>query len=59
MIRAVCTVTDFDYAIAYISELNLLYVIPVTDFISYSSEIHLIEAEKRQRLPRSAAFREA
>jgi hypothetical protein len=28
-------------------------------FIGYRSEIHLVEAEKRQRKPRSARYRDA
>lgn len=28
-------------------------------FIGYGSEIHLVEAEKRQRKPRSAQYRDA
>ena len=50
---------DFDFAVIYIQELNLFYVFPVVEFISYGSEIHLVETEKRQRKPKSSAFREA
>ena len=32
---------------------------PIEVFISYASEIHLVEVDKRQRKPRSAAFRDA
>jgi len=32
---------------------------PCEEFISYGSEIHFIEADKRQRKPKSAAFRNA
>ena len=28
-------------------------------FISYNSEVHLVEADKRQRKPRSAEYRDA
>ena len=28
-------------------------------FVSYGSEIHMVEAEKRQRKPRSAGYRDA
>jgi hypothetical protein len=34
-------------------------VFPVDVFISYGSEIHLVEADKRQRKPRSAEYRDA
>jgi hypothetical protein len=59
MLRATYCANDFDYAIAYIDELGLFYIIPVAAFVSYGSEIHLVETEKRQRLPKSAAYREA
>jgi len=59
MIRDVYASNDFDFAIVYIEKLNIFYVIPVNDFISYGSSIHLIETEKRQRKPKSADFREA
>ena len=32
---------------------------PVEVFISYASEIHLVETDKRQRKPRSAEYRDA
>ena len=59
MIREVYTSLDFDFAVAYIEEKHIFYVIPVDEFVSYGSEIHLVEAEKRQRKPRSSEFREA
>ena len=31
----------------------------VAVFISYKSEVHLVEADKRQRKPRSAEYRDA
>ena len=39
--------------------MDVFYVLPVQVFISYASEIHLVEAEKRQRKPRSARYRDA
>ena len=54
MIRDTYTPSDFDFALIYIEELDLFYVFPVEVFISYGSEIHLVEADKRQRKPRSA-----
>ncbi|WP_392536144.1 group I intron-associated PD-(D/E)XK endonuclease [Nostoc sp. C117] len=36
-----------------------MFYIPIDIFISYSSEIHLVKAEKRQRKPRSAQYRNA
>jgi hypothetical protein len=59
MLREVYQPTDFDFAVAYIEALDLFYVFPVAVFISYGSEIHLVEAEKRQRKPRSMEYRDA
>lgn len=59
MIRDVYKPDDFDFAIVYISELNIFYVFPFEVFVSYGSEIHLIETEKRQRKPKSWEFRNA
>ena len=59
MIREVYRLSDFDFALAYLETQNLFYVFPIDVFISYSSEIHLVEADKRQRKPRSAAYRDA
>jgi len=59
MIRDVYEPTDFDFALVYILELDLFYVFPVHVFISYGSEIHMVEADKRQRKPRSADYRDA
>jgi len=50
---------DFDFAIIYIDDLHVFYVMPCEVFISYGSEIHLVEAAKRQRKPKSSDFREA
>ena len=51
--------TDFDFTIIYLEEIHIFYIMPVDIFISYSSEIHLVETEKRQRKPKSADYREA
>lgn len=59
MVRDTYDPDDFDFALAYIEDLDLFYVFPVDVFISYGSEVHLVETEKRQRKPRSAAFRNA
>ncbi len=59
MIRATYCSDDFDFAVLYISELDISYVIPVEEFCKYGSEIHLVEAEKRQRRPGSYRFRDA
>ncbi|MEK7487446.1 MAG: group I intron-associated PD-(D/E)XK endonuclease [Planctomycetota bacterium] len=59
MIREPYVISDFDYALAYIEPLDLFYIFPIEVFISYGSEVHLVEAEKRQRKPRSANYRDA
>jgi PD-(D/E)XK endonuclease len=59
MLREAYQSSDFDFALAYIQEIDLFYVFPVDIFIGYGSEIHLVEAEKRQRKPRSAPYRNA
>lgn len=59
MLREKYSKLDFDFAIIYLEEINIFYIMPVDIFISYSSEIHLVETEKRQRKPNSANYREA
>ncbi len=59
MLRAVYQSSDFDFALVYLDTLDLFYVFPVAVFIDYGSEIHLVEADKRQRKPRSASYRDA
>ncbi|MBI3621585.1 MAG: endonuclease [Nitrospirae bacterium] len=59
MIRETYQPEDFDFALAYLPELDLFYVFPVEVFIGYGSEIHLVEADKRQRKPRSSGYRNA
>lgn len=59
MIRSTYSTQDFDFAVAYIEDLNVFYVFPVDVFIGYGSEIHLVETDKRQRKPKSSEYREA
>ena len=59
MLRSSYDERDFDFAVIYLQELDLFYVMPNDVFNSYGSEIHLIEADRRQRKPRSAAYRDA
>lgn len=59
MVRSVYNTSDFDFAVIYIATLNVYYVLPVEVFMSYGSEIHLVEAVKRQRKPKAYAYREA
>ncbi len=59
MLRENYKLEDFDFAVIFIEDLGVFYVMPCEEFISYGSEIHLIEADKRQRKPKSAAFKNA
>jgi PD-(D/E)XK nuclease superfamily protein len=59
MIREPYGPSDFDFALAYVQDYDLFYIFPVEVFISYGSELHLVEADKRQRKPRSAEYRDA
>lgn len=59
MIRERYQQQDFDFALLYIPQHRIFYVFPLEVFISYGSEIHLVETAKRQRKPRSADYREA
>lgn len=59
MVRSLYSEDDFDFAVVFIENLDIFYVFPAKVFISYGSEIHLIETEKRQRKPKSSDFREA
>ncbi len=49
---------DFDFAIIYIADLNVFYVMPISEFSHYGSTITFVESDKRQRKPRSAEYRE-
>ncbi len=59
MLRENYKIEDFDFAVILIEDLEVFYVMPCETFISYGSEIHIVEADKRQRKPKSAAFRNA
>lgn len=48
---------DFDFAIIYIADLGIFYVMPVDVFSSYGSSITLVEMNKRQRKPRSVEYK--
>ena len=58
MRRARYTHDDFDFAILHIPDREIFYVMPVSIFVIYRSGISLVEEPKRQRKPRSAAYRE-
>ena len=59
MVRDPYETSDFDFALAYVEDLDIFYVFPVEVFISYGSGIHLVEADRRQRKPQSAEYRDA
>ncbi len=59
MVREEYDDSDFDFAILYIENLNVYYIMPSEVFRSYGSEIHLVETDKRQRKPKSAQYRNA
>ena len=59
MLRDSYKPTDFDFALIHLTDLDLFYVFPIEVFIGYASEIHLVEAAKRQRKPKSAEYRDA
>jgi len=59
MVRDVYKPSDFDFALVYLEKLDIFYVFPVEVFIGYGSGIHLVEADRRQRKPRSAKYRDA
>jgi len=59
MVRARYDKTDFDFAILYVESCDVFYVMPVSVFINYGSSISLIEADKRQRKPKSTTYKES
>ena len=48
---------DFDFAILYLEDRQVYYVMPSEVFNDYGSTISLVEGDKRQRKPRSADYR--
>ncbi len=58
MIRSLYAKTDFDFALIYLPEISIFYVIPVEAFVNFGSTLSLVEADKRQRKPKSAVYRE-
>ncbi|MBU1124862.1 MAG: endonuclease [Candidatus Omnitrophica bacterium] len=49
---------DFDFAIIYLADVHVFYVMPLSVFSNYESTITFVETEKRQRRPKSAMYRE-
>jgi hypothetical protein len=58
MVRKYYNKNDFDFAIIYIQDLNIFYIMPQGIFSGYKSEISLVETKKRQRKPKSTEYRE-
>ena len=58
MLRERYNSRDFDFAILYISDLNVFYVMPAPVFSTYKSGISLVERSTRQRRPKSEEYRE-
>ena len=58
MIRKKYEDNDFDFAIAYIGEKRIFYVIPSAIFNNFASSISFVDEEKRQRSPVSDQYRE-
>ncbi len=58
MLRKPYCADDFDFAIIYLADLGVFYVIPILAFSRYGSTITFVEKAKRQRKPKSAKYRE-
>ena len=59
MVRKRYQSSDFDFALIYIENHDIFYIIPIDSFNQYNSQISLVEMGKRQRKPRSAQYRNA
>jgi hypothetical protein len=59
MKREKYTSNDFDFAIIFVSDLNVFYVIPVNVFNSYAGAITIQENVSKQRRSKSYEYREA
>ncbi len=59
IVRSAYGNSDFDFAVIFIDEIDVFYIMPVEIFTSYGSDIHLVESTKRQRKPKSAIYRNA
>lgn len=49
---------DFDFAVIYLGDKKVFYVIPAKIFNGFASTIYFIEDDKRQRLPKSAVYKD-
>jgi hypothetical protein len=58
MVRKKYDNNDFDFAVVFIGEERIFYVIPSAVFNGFASSISFIEDHKRQRSPKSDQYRE-
>jgi len=58
MLRKRYNKDDFDFAVIYLADLHVFYVMPLEIFCSYGSTVTFVESSKRQREPKSAKYRE-
>jgi len=58
MLRKHYSANDFDFAVIYLADIGSFYVMPVSIFSKYGSTITIVEADKRQRRPVSAEYKE-
>lgn len=58
MLRSRYNEKDFDFAILYLDSPHVFYVMPISVFSGFGSTLSLIEADKRQRKPKSVEYRE-
>ncbi len=58
MLRQRYSNKDFDFALLYIEDLDLFFVMPVSVFNSYKSEITLTVGKENQRNPKSSKYLE-
>lgn len=49
---------DFDFAVIYLADLNVFYIMPQNVFSGFGSTVVFVETEKRQRKPKSVEYRE-
>ncbi len=58
MLRKKYSNDDFDVVVVYLGNKKVFYIIPILVFNSFASTVSFVESEKRQRLPRTAEYRE-
>jgi len=58
MLRKKYSNEDFDFAVVYLGDKRIFYVIPADVFNSFASTITFVEGPRRQRPPKTAVYRE-